>query len=99
MGASESHGTCDRRDAEPHGSDGECFATSTSTPESQGELNTTSLPVEDESSILEECLKTLHLMSEHLPEVIDADYVHEFQHPPVLQSNWGSKRDVGIFGL
>lgn len=54
MGASESHGTCDRRDAEPHGSDGECFATSTSTPESQGELNTTSLPVEDESSILEE---------------------------------------------
>lgn len=91
MGASESHGTCDRRDAEPHGSDGECFATSTSTPESQGELNTTSLPVEDESSILEECLKTLHLMSEHLPEVIDADYVHEFQHPPVLQSNWVAK--------
>ena len=76
---SQPHGAGDHGDAGPHGPDGECAATSTSSPEPQGEVTEDS-PVErcDPSSAFEECLKTLAFMSDRLPEVIDADFVLDF---------------------
>ena len=94
LGTSESsrnehHGARDHGDAGPHGPDGECFATSTSPPEPQGELSDVSLPEScEDTSILEECLKTLHAMTNHFPNVIDTDFVQEFHQHSSLEHNW-----------
>ena len=86
---SEYYGPGDHGDAGPHGPDGECLATSSSSPEPQGDLKADRFPeLCDAESIFEECLKTLHDMSIHLPDVIDADYVHEFCNANEATHNW-----------
>ncbi len=94
MGASgcpggEPTGTRDLGDAGPHGPDGECFATSTSSSESRGKVSEPCRPEPcPNSTSLEECLRSLQTMKDHLTSTIDIDFVNDFHQQYPLEHNW-----------